>query len=82
MWPWDLVIFAQIANLIGICILDMSGWIINLLQIGLYRYDGLIFIPNCNSPKISKLQKKIIKAFRSLGLKIEYIHSKQETKIV
>ena len=32
--------------------------------------DGLIFKPRSSSPKASKLQKKIMRAFRSLGLRI------------
>ena len=31
--------------------------ILNFRQIGLYRYDGLIFIPNSNCPKTIKLSK-------------------------
>ena len=40
-------------------------------QIGLYRDDGLIFISEINGPKTSRIQKKILRAFRLLGFKIE-----------
>ena len=62
---------AQIADLVAIYILDTLGRIVNFNQIGLYRDDESIFIQNSNGPKTSKLQKKIIRAFRSLGLRIE-----------
>ena len=38
---------------------------------GLYHHDGLIYIPNSNDPNSSKIQKKIISAFKFLGFKIE-----------
>ena len=68
MGTFDL---AQIADLIGIYILDMLGHIVNLEQVGLYRVEGIIFIPDSNGPKISRIQKKIIRAFKLLGLQIE-----------
>ena len=47
--------WAQIADLIGISILDTLGRIINLNHIGLYRDDSFIFKPNSNSSKTSKI---------------------------
>ena len=38
---------------------------------GLYHDDGLIYIPNSNGPISSSIQKKIIRAFKFLGFKIE-----------
>ena len=55
---------AQVADLIGIYILDTLDRIVNLEKEGLHRNDGIIFIPDSNSPKTSKIQKKIIRAFR------------------
>ena len=43
----------------------------NLNKIGLYRYDGLIYMPNNSGPKNSNLQKKIIRELENLGFKIE-----------
>ena len=60
---------AQIANLVGI--LNTISEILNLNQIGLYKDDGLIYIPNSNGPKTSNLQKKIIWEVKNLGFKIE-----------
>ena len=68
MGAYDL---AQIVDLIGIYILDMLGCIVNLERGGLYWDDGIIFIPNSNGPKISKIQKKIIRGFKLLGLRIQ-----------
>ena len=62
---------AQVADLIGIYILDTLGRIVNLEQMGLYRYDRIISIPDSNSSKTSKIQKKIIRAFKLLGLRIQ-----------
>ena len=38
---------------------------------GLYHNDGIIYIPNSNGPNSSRIQKKIIRAFKFLGFKIE-----------
>ena len=62
---------AQVADLVGIYILDTLSRIVDIKQIGLYRDDGLIYIPDSNGPKTSRIQKKIIRAFKLLGLKIE-----------
>ena len=62
---------AQVADLKGIHISDMLGKIVNLEQVGLYRDYGIIFIPVSNGPMTSRMQKKIIRAFKVLGLRIE-----------
>ena len=58
----------NVADLIGISILDMLGRIVNLEQVGLYWNDGIIFISNSNGPKTFNIQKKIIRAFKLLVL--------------
>ena len=45
--------------------------VVNLNNTGIYRDDGLISIPNSNGPLTSKIQKKVIRAFKYMGLKIE-----------
>ena len=62
---------AQVADLEGIYILDTLGRIVNLKQVGLCRVDGFIYIPESNGPKTSSIQKKIIRAFKFLGLRIQ-----------
>ena len=62
---------SQIADLVSIYIFDTLGRIIDLNNIGLYQIDGLISIPNSNGPLSSKIQKKIIRTFKYMGLKIE-----------
>ena len=62
---------SQIADLVGLYILHILNRIISSEQIGLYRDDGLIYIPNSNGPNSSSIQKKIIRAFKLLGFKIE-----------
>ena len=49
----------------------MLARIINPQQVGLYRDDGLLYIPNSNGPLSSSIQKMIIRAFKFLGFKIE-----------
>ena len=44
---------AQVAELIGVYILDTFGHIVNLKQVGLYWNDGINFILDSNSPKTS-----------------------------
>ena len=52
MGTYDL---AQVDDLIGIYILDTLGHIVNLKQVGLYQDDGIIFIPDSNDTKTSKI---------------------------
>ena len=52
---------AHFADLVGIYILDTRGKFLNLNNIG---DDGSISILNSNGPLTSKLQKKLIRAFR------------------
>ena len=49
-------------------ILHVLNRIINSDQVG---DDGMMYIPNSNSPNSSSIQKKIIRAFKLLGFKIE-----------
>ena len=69
--PMDSFNSAQIADLIGIYILETLGKITDLKQIGLYRDNGFIFISDSNSPKTSKIHKKVMRAFKLPGFKIE-----------
>ena len=62
---------SQIADLVGLYILDILTRIISPQQVGLYRDDGLLYIPNSNGPLSSSIQKRIIRAFKFLGFKIE-----------
>ena len=45
--------FVQIADFVGIYILDTPGRFLNLNNVGIYK-DGLISIPNSNGPLKSK----------------------------
>ena len=65
MGGYDL---AQIADLVGLYILNTLTRIIDPIQIRLYHDDG---IPNRDGPRCSSIQKKIIRAFKFLGFKIE-----------
>ena len=62
---------AQTVDLRGIYILVTQDRIIDRRQTRSYRDDDLIFIPDSNGPKTSKIHKKMIKAFKLLGFKIE-----------
>ena len=62
---------AQVADLMGIYILDTLGRIFNLKQVGFYRDDGIIYTRDSNGLKTSSIQKKIIRAFKLLGLRIQ-----------
>ena len=61
---------SQIAELVGLYILNILTRIINPEQLGLYHNDGLIYIPK-SSGLISSSIQKIIRAFKVLGFKIE-----------
>ena len=45
--------------------------IISPQQLGLYHNDGLLYIPNSNGPFCSSIQKRIIRAFKFWGFRIE-----------
>ena len=62
---------SQITDLVGLYILDVLSRIVSPEQMGLYYNEGLIYIPNSNGPISSRIQKKIIRAFKFLGFKIE-----------
>ena len=75
-YSWTKNIFrgydsSQIPDLVGLYMLDILTRIISPEQIGLYRYDGLIYIPNSNGPNSSSAQKRIIRAFKFLEFKRE-----------
>ena len=55
----------------GLYILNVLNRIINSDHVGLYRADGLMYVTNSNEPNTSSIQKKIIRAFKHLGFKIE-----------
>ena len=55
--PMDSYNSAQIVDIIGIYILDTLGRIIDLKQVGLYKDDGLIFIPVSKS-KVGDLSQR------------------------
>ena len=52
-------------------ILDTLGRIVYLEQVGLYRDDEIILIPESNGPNTSNIRRKIIRAFKLLGLRIQ-----------
>ena len=62
---------SQIADHVGLYILDTHSRIVSPGQMRLYHVNGIIYIPNSDGPKSSRIQKKIIRAFKSLGFKIE-----------
>ncbi len=62
---------SQIADLLGLYILDILSRIVSLEQMGLYLNDGLIYNPNSNGPDSSRIQKKIIRVFKFLGFKMK-----------
>ena len=57
--PVDGYDIAQIADLEGLCILNILGMIVDPIQIGLHCIDGILYIPKSDSPKCSGLQKRI-----------------------
>ena len=62
---------SQIADLVGLHILDTLSRIVSLGQMGLYYNDGIIYIPNSDGPNNSCRQRKIIRTFNFLEFKIE-----------
>ena len=61
---------AEICEFVGIYLLGKLSTIIDSVDIGLYRDDGLASIKNANGPKLDRLRKDIIAIFKNEGLKI------------
>ena len=51
------------ADLVGIYTLDTLDKFLDLKNVGIYRDDGLIFIPNCNGRLTSKKQKEVFRVY-------------------
>ena len=62
---------AQISDIIGLYILDCLGRVVTREHVGIYRDDGLMYIPNSNGPKTNQIHKKIQKVFDYIGFKVE-----------
>ena len=50
---------AQIADLVGLYILDTLSRIVHPIQLGLYHNDRILYIPNSDGPKCSGIQKRL-----------------------
>ena len=62
---------AQISDIVGMYILDCLGRVVGQDQVGLYRDDGLMIIPDSNGPKTCNIHKKIQKVFKYIGFKVD-----------
>ena len=62
---------AQVADLVGIYILDTLGRISTRNKWGFTEMTGLFISQTVNGPKTSSIQKKIIRAFKLLGFRIQ-----------
>ena len=56
----------QIADFVVLYISNTLSRIFDPIQIGLYHIDGILYIPNSDRPKCSKILKKIIRSFKFL----------------
>ena len=61
---------AETCEIVGLFILNMLKSEINQDNLGLYRDDGLAIIKNANGHTLDNLRKRIIRIFKSEGLKI------------
>ena len=55
---------ANIADIVGLYILDNLKGTADINTTGLYRDDGLMIIPKSNGPKSNKMHKKYCKNFQ------------------
>ena len=69
---------AQMCELVGALILSQLSRIINKIDMGLYRYDGLIIIRKLNGPKLDNYRKKISNSLKLLRFK-STIHTNLKT---
>ena len=61
---------AEIWELVGFFLLDILSKILDKVDGGLYRDDGLAAVNNSNEPLMDKLRKKIIALFKEENLSI------------
>ena len=61
---------AEICELVGLFLLNKLSSIVDKESIGLYRDDGLCVVADANGPKMDKIRKKVIAAFKEEGLSI------------
>ena len=64
---------AQVADFVGIYILDALSRVFDPTLMGLYRDDGLMVIPESNGPKTNGLHKKLIQVFKYLGFRVDAV---------
>ena len=62
---------AQIADFVGLYILDALGRVFDPASLGLYRDDGLLVIPSSNGPETNRVHKKLTKVFKFLGFRFD-----------
>ena len=60
---------AEVCELFRICILSHLITFIGKKDVGLYRDDGLIILPQLNGQQTDRIRKRIIETFKSFGLK-------------
>ena len=62
---------AEVCQLVGLFILRKLSNLVEKLDAGLYRDDGLLFLRNANGRRIDITRKEIIRVFKSIGFQIE-----------
>ena len=62
---------AEIYDLVGINFLSLPANIIDKINCGLYRDDGLILLHNVNGQRMDLVTKNVIKIIKEVGFKIE-----------
>ena len=61
---------AEIAELIGVYLLNKMKSVTQHQFLGLYRDDGLVIINNANGQKLDRIRKQLHELFKAEGLKI------------
>ena len=72
---------AEICELVGTFMLSEITKVVKKTDIGLYRDDGLGLMRRIGKPEIERRKKKIIKIFKSYGLKIIINETTYHTRV-
>ena len=61
---------AEVCELVGCYLLEHLKEVVNSIDIGLYRDNGLGVLKNLSGPEIDRKRKEVIRKFKECGLSI------------
>ena len=65
---------AEVCEIVGSCILNLLGNILDKDLVGLYRDDSLAIVRNLSGPEIERKRKAIIKLFKAIQINLKIVN--------